>query len=639
MKIQNLAIIFIIIIFPISLVLTSYTKSRVETIGIQSQYDSKLNDATHDALKAYQINSFNNDTENLTNSKIRDIEASVNTFFNSMATNFSSLGYTKDTMQNYVPAIVYTMYDGYYIYSPFTNTFDDETQEYVNKQKEANKGDSTHEVPFDGGQKLYGLKPYVYYSCRYKKGTIDVVITYSLDNYIQIQGTIDGTHTVSKYGYILNKADSPASTRGVFYDETSDRVWYNGIEITPETELRENVYVNGSLKNLPYIKKNGVKYYVDEDNDGDGKGDVLGKKDDNVFHTLNGTPLAQAPITAKEIMAAHNIEDTVLVPAHTIENNVLVPESTYNNLPALKVNRKTYYIDINGKVLGKSNDYIFSIEEASDGTKIFKEETTVSANEIKNNNCSAKEYYKEAYRLIDFIKTEGLNTITSNEIQPIDSEEERYYNSGVIFDFNSDIEAEESNFNAHRINVIKHSIERNLSIAISNFNNYTDVTTDFQMPKLKETDWDKITDNISIISFFQGVNIGGKVYNGYSIVTNTKNEDVVMEDSIYIKDGIMIKNFTDKNISTSGAVGVFNINTEVRATADGAKYYIPINESMLSYDSIITKNELSDKFNGEKLKVYIDNLDSTTYNKLKELYYTALARERYGLYRPKLEIN
>lgn len=117
MKIQSLAVIFIIIILPISLVLASYTQNRVQTLRMQTSYDSKLNDATHDALKAYQLNSFSSDTASYTNSKIRDIKASVNTFFTSMATNFGTLGYTKDTLQNYVPAIVYTMYDGYYIYS------------------------------------------------------------------------------------------------------------------------------------------------------------------------------------------------------------------------------------------------------------------------------------------------------------------------------------------------------------------------------------------------------------------------------------------------------------------------------------------------------------------------------------------
>lgn len=98
MKIQSLAIIFIIIILPMSLVFASYTQSRVETISLQTTYDSKLNDATHDALKAYQLNSFMNDTGSLTNSKIRDIEASVNIFFISLSTNFSSLRIYKNNV-------------------------------------------------------------------------------------------------------------------------------------------------------------------------------------------------------------------------------------------------------------------------------------------------------------------------------------------------------------------------------------------------------------------------------------------------------------------------------------------------------------------------------------------------------------
>ena len=160
MKIQNLAIIFIIIILPISLVLSSYTKNRVETISMQSKYDSKLNDATHDAIKAYQVNSFTSDTSYYTNSKIRDIEASVNTFFYSLSTNFSSLGYTKETLQNYVPAIVYTMHDGYYIYSPYINKWqtDSENQDISKEMSEQ----ITEQHTYENNGKMYGLKSYVY---------------------------------------------------------------------------------------------------------------------------------------------------------------------------------------------------------------------------------------------------------------------------------------------------------------------------------------------------------------------------------------------------------------------------------------------------------------------------------------------
>ena len=168
MKIQSLAVMFIILILPISIVLSTYTQNRVQTLSLQSQYDSKLNNATYDALKAYQINSFNSNTSTFTNSKMRDIKASVNTFFNSLATNFSTVGYTKDTLQNYVPAVVYTMYDGYYIYSPYTNTWDNETM-----------NTNTESQSYKNGEQIYGLKPYVYYSCRYKgsngKGSYDVV--------------------------------------------------------------------------------------------------------------------------------------------------------------------------------------------------------------------------------------------------------------------------------------------------------------------------------------------------------------------------------------------------------------------------------------------------------------------------------
>lgn len=513
MKIQSLAIMFIILILPISLVLASYTQTRVETLSLQTRYDSKLKDATYDALKAYQLNSLNSDTSDLANAKIRNIEASVNTFFNTMSTNFSSLGYTKETLQNYIPALVYTMYDGYYIYTPFKNTLSGETQGIV-----------------ADGEKLYGLKPYVYYSCRYKKGNIDVVITYSLDNYIQIQGTIDGK-TVSKYGYLLERLDKP--------DVNSDNITYKGNNIDTETSLFEYVCVEGQTKYLQYAKINGVKYYLDNG---------------EVFSVLKG----------KKYLA----------------NNIKPVDIQYNN--------------------------------------------------------NAKKYYKEAYDLKDFICRNRLDELKTDDIVDENGQKSTYYKVDKIFDFEN-IESETSNFNTHRIDVIKNSIERNLSIAISNFNNYSGASTNFQMPKLKDSDWDKIMDNISIISFMQGINIGGKVYNGYSIITNTKNEDVVMDDSIYIqKDDNTFHRVTEEGLSTTNIVGIYNVNLERRSGEDNQGntiYYFPAfpENGTLSYDSIVTQNKVLD----QDIKEYLNNNN----NNLAKVYYTALGRERYGLYRQKLEID
>ena len=69
MKIQDLAIIFLIIILPISLVISAYTQYQIKTVSTQILYDSKLTSATYDAIKAYQLNARNSSTSDQANSK------------------------------------------------------------------------------------------------------------------------------------------------------------------------------------------------------------------------------------------------------------------------------------------------------------------------------------------------------------------------------------------------------------------------------------------------------------------------------------------------------------------------------------------------------------------------------------------
>ena len=85
MKLQHLTVIFAIIILPISLILGVYVNNQIETLRLQILYDSKLNNATYDALKAFQLNTINNSMSDISDSKMSDIEASAKTFFNSIA--------------------------------------------------------------------------------------------------------------------------------------------------------------------------------------------------------------------------------------------------------------------------------------------------------------------------------------------------------------------------------------------------------------------------------------------------------------------------------------------------------------------------------------------------------------------------
>ena len=423
MKIQNLAVIFIIIMLPISMVLTVYVQNQVETLELQISYDTKLTNATYDALKAFQLNTVNSSTSDLANSKLRDIEASVNTFFNSVSSNFNMAGYNQDILKEYVPALVYTMYDGYYIYSPFTNTLGEE--DYI-------PGSSTYQ----DGEKISGLKPYIFYSCRYKMGAdTDIVITYTLDNYITIQGTVNNKG-VYKYGYLLDNIGN--------YNGGNNTITYRGVTVGEETLFE---YTDQNEQTI-YTKINGVKYYLNQE---------------------------------------------------TGEWNSRLNEGDYRQ------------------------------------PEIYKETTD-----------AAVRYYKEAKEFTEWLNSTGLNQLTTANAVYEESGEEglaeaESWGNFKIFERNDDnnnkgisIEDPNSNFNQHRLQVIRYSIEKNLSIAIANYNNYSGVSANFQMSELQEHEWEKILNNVSIISFMQGLSIGGKIYNGYSIVTNTKTEEVVNTDSIYL---------------------------------------------------------------------------------------------------------
>ena len=121
MKLESLSIIFLIIILPITFVLSEYINTKVIFAQTEMQYDDKLLNATYDAVKAFQLNTVTNAFSDVTNSKILDLEAAATTFYNSVATNFGYEGYNSSEMKDYIPAIVFTLYDGYYIYSPYIN--------------------------------------------------------------------------------------------------------------------------------------------------------------------------------------------------------------------------------------------------------------------------------------------------------------------------------------------------------------------------------------------------------------------------------------------------------------------------------------------------------------------------------------
>ena len=575
MKIQELAIIFIIIILPISLVLSVYTQNQVQTINTQTLYDNRLTSATYDAMRAYQLNAANSTTSDMSNSKTRDIEASVSAFRNSIMTAFELNGFTANELNSYIPALVYTMYDGLYIYSPYSNIAE------VNTDANA---DEEVKIKTEG-QKEYGLKPYISYSCRYKTTNIDVVITYSLDNHIAVKGMI-GREYVNKEGYLIDGIS-------INPDEEIEKakITYNGIDIGKES-LKEYLPLSiGENDAYPYAKINGTKYYLIQDKEGC----------DQIVYVSNGFFRTQCKSTDSDKTAFN----------------------AYKN--------------------------------------------------IIENNYMAKEYYYEAYKFTHWFKNSGLSALTYgdawDEVLVKNSDgsgaEQEYReiwpeNTTPIFQFNSssdikdikdNIENETSTFNQHRLAVIRYKIENNLAIAISNYNAYSGATkVVFQMPELKEDEWDQLIHNISLISFLQGLPIGEKIYNGYTLVTNSESEEVVLEgnifmlgerangesangEKVYYRIGdVELENggtatLNAGNYGDKVSAGRLNLDFKRRYVTRTDKtqtyYYYQMRNFKASYNSVVMQDKVT---TFDDIYKYISGV-SPDYQKA---FYTALGRERQG---------
>lgn len=279
MKLHNLSVIFVIIAVPLILITSYYISLQIDTINMQTAYNAKLLDSTKEAIDAFEINTveWNANYSETADSKRRDVMASINTFINSFANNLGVTGTSRESIMAYMPAIAYTLYDGYYIYSPANTKVaikDDNgvgvvmTKKLLESNKELFSGYTYKEA--DEGKLLYKLakgtkdgtynvkktddtyenidftldqenaateykhilKPFAMYS--EKVG--DWVINYTLDNYITIYGNVENEF-VSKSGYLTD----PKKIGGMKHNDISG-ISFNGKSIKPEYLSEQTAY-------------------------------------------------------------------------------------------------------------------------------------------------------------------------------------------------------------------------------------------------------------------------------------------------------------------------------------------------------------------------------------------------------------
>ena len=221
------------------------------------------------------------------------------------------------------------------------------------------------------------------------------------------------------------------------------------------------------------------------------------------------------------------------------------------------------------------------------------------------------------------------------------------YGNIEIFGGTSNIENADSNFNQHRKAVIRYVVETNLSTAIASFSS----DKQFLMPKISETDWETIENDVCAISFLQGMSLGAKKYNGYSVVANTLTKEYIDENDIYLltknsSDQDIYCKVNDKSLGTELTLkqknnlgyyaGVWKVDFEQRqliqeATTEGEEdknvHYYPHNDYG-SYTSIMgsySRDTIADK----DMYKYIASLSDLN---VKTAYLMALGRERWGAY-------
>ena len=148
MNLQTLSIILIIIILPITLILSAYTQTQINTLTEQTLMKTRLRNATYDAVVAFQLNTVHNTYSTVSDSMRRDVNAIIQSFMTNLSGKIGMSGASQSTIKKYIPAIVFTMYDGYYIYSPAKS---EQVEESGNSK-----------IVYD-----HVLKPYIYYTERY----------------------------------------------------------------------------------------------------------------------------------------------------------------------------------------------------------------------------------------------------------------------------------------------------------------------------------------------------------------------------------------------------------------------------------------------------------------------------------------
>lgn len=648
MKLQGFSIIFALVAIPLILVLTYYIQLQVDTITLQNDYDAKLLNSVRDAVSSFELNTANEDLSSVSDSLRTIIEASNNVFFNTLSTNLGLSNASKAYVEPYVPAVLYTLYDGYYISSPtrvpevlvdadenavsvgdlgVTKT-GDHLYSYERLHAHSNNEDiekckicgSRKATPILTSDSDYNSK---YMSYDNSMGTDYGQLLYATANPNQYTTDINNAKLTIKN---VLKTYMPYSAR---YKSNNDNY-----DITVIYTLDNYITIEGTINDVYYTKSGYlIPTNVVEITSGDS----------NLINNYSQEDAENYIKTATEPVGI-NIDDSRIITGDT-ENNVkqtydeLTDELTQlnNNLEAviskLSNPNETNKDELKSKKRGFENQ-ITNVQYELDkmSAVIYYVKAAIFSNWVQNNLSVITEG--------SIVEISGINYQTINGVEEITYKFDKESTTN-IFDTTgnatNDIGVAEipvdSPFYTHKTNVIRNSIQYNLNQAMSTYNQESSRAYYYEMPVMQNEEWDKILNNVSIVAFMQGYPCKLKTYNNYKVVSSTNNEITVSPKNIFY---VPKDNFNDEN-SEYHRIDCKKLPADVEE-------YMSFNSKEIKYDRISSSDNDIYLYDHKNLACYdcindgnylenSDNIFDPGNENKKRAYYMAVGKEKNNLYK------
>ena len=706
MKLHGLGIIFALIVLPIILVMTYYIQLQVDTLILQKKYDSKLLDSTYDALSAFELNTANEDLSTVSDSLRTIVEASSNVFFTTLATNLGMSSASKSNIEPYIPALLFTLYDGYYISAPTqvptvltdidgnavavgdlgvsekdTGVYEYNPNLYAGSKAYAALSPEDKEKSSDPavewnnylssktlsnddefGHILYEsnttgeytanianakkttknvLKNYMPYSARYQDGSgedfIDVTVNYTLDNFLNIEGIIKGEY-YTKSGYLLPENCIKVTVKHVDENRSVDILKYN-------QEQAQEIIESGSYKTTLQIKEydsENVLTTIEVD-----RPNVKAKEDKIISLTNKIADL-------RNISTADSFE--------SIKNTIsaITPYSGHFGIPGTKeeapeiikkmIASLNYRIAQEQIILDQTSAIVYYTKAAIFSKWVHDELGTLKESSIvevsgQNYKIVGNEEYNSEVLLYDFSELEDSFVFDlKRKVNGVTTTEKDESLSAGVTEINKS-----STFYRHKYNVIRNSIQYNLNLAMSTYNASAHVAGyDYQMPIMQNDEWDRILNNVSIVSFMQGMKCGLKKYSNYKVVSSTNNEIVVTPENIFY---VLLSSFNNETDEYHRIDCRKLYERDQLADYD----YISFSSKEVKYDKQYDKNKLYaytydhmnlacydciNDHNNEIINIFDPSAEN--YKEapgLTKAYYIAIGKERNNIYKMNSFVN